>query len=203
MIKIYGNKISGACHKVFYTAILAGVEYEVKEIDFQKDLKTEWYLKIHPAGKIPAMDDDGFILFESGAISKYICQKSGSELYPKEIKKQAIVEQWIDFSNLHVGTAMSKVAYAKIFAPMRNMPVDEASLKEGYELLKRFLPIVDNELGKNEFLGGNKLTLADLTLIAVLGYAKKAEYDLSQFKNLFAWHQRIENMDFYKKVNNT
>ncbi len=200
MLKIYGNRNSGSANKVEYAAILLGLDYEYKEMDFQKDLKTEWYLKIHPAGKIPAIDDNGFVLFESGAIIKYLCEKKGSELFPKDLKQKAIVEQWIDFSVQHVGTAMGKVAYGKIFAPMRGLPVDEASIKEGSEFLQRFLPIVETQLGKHKFLAGDKMTLADITLLSVLGYADKSEYDLSQYQLIITWRNKMMTMDFYKKV---
>jgi len=200
MLKIYGSRNSGSANKVEYTAMLLGMDYEYKEMDFQKDLKTEWYLKIHPAGKIPAIDDDGFVLFESSAICKYLCDKKGSGLYPKDLKQRAIIEQWIDFSIQHVGSAMGKVAYGKLFAPMQGLPVDEASIKEGTQFLERFLPIVDKQLGKRKFLASDKMTLADINLFAVLEYAEKAQYDLSKYKSITSWRNKLMEMDFFKKV---
>lgn len=200
MLKIYGNRNSGNANKVEYTAILLGMDYEYRDIDFQKDLKTEWYMKIHPAGKIPAIDDSGFVLFESGAICRYFCEKKESDLYPKDLKQRAVIDQWIDFSVQHVGTAMGKVAYAKVFGPMRGLPVDENSLKEGKEFLERFLPIVDKQLGKHKFLASDKMTLADITLLSVLEYAEKTQYDLSMYKSISAWRNKLMAMDFYMKV---
>ena len=200
MLKIYGARGSGSANKVEYTAILLGMEYEYKDLDFAKDLKTEWYMKIHPAGKIPAMDDDGFILFESGAMCKYLCDKKGSELYPKDLRQRAIVDQWADFSVLHVGNAMGKVAYGKLFAPMRGLPIDEISIKEGTDFLGRFLPIVDKQLGKSRFLASDKLTFADISLLASLEYAEKSEFDLSSYKHLSSWRKKLMEMDFFKKV---
>ena len=200
MLKIYGNRNSGSANKVEYTAILLNMDYEYKEMDFQKDLKTEEYLKKHPAGKVPSIDDNGFTLFESGAICRYLCEKKDSDLYPKDIKQRALVEQWIDFSVQHVGTAMGKVAYGKIFAPMRGLAIDEASIKEGTGFLQRFLPIVDSQLGRHKFLASNTMTLADITLLSVLGYADKIQYDLSMYNHLSAWRNKLMEMEFYKKV---
>ncbi|MBS3123364.1 glutathione S-transferase family protein [Candidatus Woesearchaeota archaeon] len=200
MLKIYGNRQSGNCNKVEYTAILAGVSYDYLVLDFQKDLKKQWYLKINPVGKMPAIDDDGFILFESGAICKYICDKKGSSLYPKELKQRALVDQWIDFSINHVGVSISKVAFNRIFAPMFGLPVDENSLKEGLQWLERYLPIVDTQLEKSVFLAGNELSLADITLLSVLEYSDKAKVDLSSYKSLTAWRNKLLLMDFYKTV---
>ena len=200
MLKIYGNRNSGNVNKIEYTAIILGMDYEYREMDFQKDIKTEWYLKIHPAGKVPAIDDNGFVLFESGAICKYLCDKIGSELYPKDLKNRALIDQWIDFSVQHVGNAMHKVAWGKVFAPMRSLPIDEGSIKEGHEFLQRFLPIVDNQLAKSKFLASDKMTLADLTLLSVLEYAEKSEYDLGAYMHIVKWRKKLMEMDFFKKV---
>ena len=205
MLKIYGNRGSSNADKVEFTAILLGMKYEYQTIDIQKDSKTEWYMKIHPAGKVPAIDDDGFIMFESVAICKYLCDKKGgdkgTELYPRDLKQRAIIDQWIDFTIQHVASAMGKIAYAKIFGPMMGKPVDENGMKEGDELLKRFLPIVDKKIGP-KYLASDKFSLADVVLLASLTYAEKCQYDLSPYKNLTAWSKKLMGMDFYKKVHN-
>ncbi len=200
MLKIYGNRRSGNSNKVEYVAISLGMEYEYKEMDFQKDLKTPWYLAIHPSGKVPSIDDDGFILFESGAIVRYLCDKKGSSLYPKGLKERALVDQWTDFSVQHVGSSMSKVAFAKIFGPMMGKPIDEKGLAEGKELLDRYLPIVNNQLHKHPYLTGKELTLADLNLFASLEYADACEYDLSACPALNTWRMHLQSMDFFKKL---
>ena len=203
MLKIYGIRGSSNADKVEYTAILLGMKYEYQTVDIQKDSKTEWYLKIHPAGKVPAIDDDGFIMFESVAICKYLCDKKGGnkgvDIYPRDLKQRAIVDQWIDFTIQHVASAMGKIAYAKIFGPMMGKAVDENGMKEGDELLKRFLPIVDRKIG-SKYLASDKFTLADVVLLASLTYADKCQYDLNPYENLTAWRQKLMEMDFYKKV---
>ena len=200
MLKIYGNKKSGPCNKVQYIAKLVGIEYEFKEMDFQKDLKTEEYLKIHPAGKIPAIDDDGFILFESGAICEYLCEKKENSLLPKDLKKRALVKQWMDFSNLHIGTAVGKVFFNRVVAERMKMSVNEQSLKEGLTFLDRFLPIIDNQLSKNKYLALDEISLADITLLSNLGYAEMADIDLTKYKAISKWMKNLKDMDFYKKV---
>ena len=200
MIQLFGNRGSGNSNKVEYTAIVLGIPYEYKEMDFQKDLKTPQYLKIHPAGMVPSMNDDGFILFESGAMCKYLCDKKPSALYPLDMKKRAIVNQWIDFSINHIATAMGKVAYNRVFAAMRKLPVNEMALEEGLKQLDRFFPIIEAQLAHGTFLTGNELTLADLTLFASLQYGEASKVDLSKYSALSTWQKKLMSMDFYKKV---
>jgi glutathione S-transferase len=196
-MKIYGNSQSGPCLKIKYVLELLGCEYEWVETEFDK-LKTPEHLKLHPAGKVPAMDDDGFVLFESNAICKYLCRKLDHGLYPKELKKLALVDQWIDFSMLHVGNAMSKVAFNRVFAPKMDVPVDEQSLKDGLAWLDRYLPIVNNQLSKTQYLA-NDFSLADITLLATLSYAEVAQIDLTKYEHLSKWLGNVKGMEFYKK----
>jgi glutathione S-transferase len=200
MLKIYGSKGSGHANKVEYTAILLGLGYEYQEVDFQKDLKTDWYLKLHPAGKIPVIDDDGFVLFESNSICRYLAGKKESDLFPKDLKERALVDQWMDFSEMHVGDAMGKVAFVKLFGPRMGIPHDEKMLESGMKDLDRFLPIVDKQLGQHKFLAGDKMTLADISLLTTLEYGDSFKHDFSKYKNLSAWKKKIQAMDFKKKA---
>ncbi len=200
MLKLYGNKMSGNCTKVEYVCKLLKLSYEFKEMDFKKDLKTPEFLRINPSGKIPAIDDNGFTLFESSAIVKYLCAKEKNELYPTEIKQRALVDQWIDFSSLHLGAGVGKVAWNRVFAPNMNLPSDENALKSGLADCDRFLPILDTQLQKHAHLAGEKLSLADINLLGVLMYAEMAKIDLSLYQHVITWRKNLQEMDFYKEV---
>lgn len=198
MLTIYGSKMSGSCAKVEYVAKLLKIPYEFKELDTQKDLQTPEHLSRHPVGKIPAIDDDGFSMFESGAIIRYLCDKNNSDYYPKDLKKRAIVDQWMDFCTHHVGSALLKIASQKVFAPMRGLTVDVSKIEEGQKEADRFLPAVEAQLRKHKFLAGDKMTIADITLLTTLFYADKSQFDLSKYTNLFKWRHVMQGMDFIK-----
>ena len=73
MLRIHGNTLSAPCNKVRYTCNLLEVAYEWIERDFRTgELRSPAYLALHPAGKVPVIEDDGFILFESEAICRYL-----------------------------------------------------------------------------------------------------------------------------------
>ena len=168
MLKIYGSDLSSPANKVRYAAMALGLEFEYIKINLREgEHKKPEFMKIHPAGKVPAIDDNGFYLFESNAIIKYLAGKSSSNLYPKDLQEKAVVDQWIDFSSFHVGDGMNRVVYNRVFAPRRNMPIDEESIKVGLSYLDKYFPIIDNQLSKNKYLAGNKLTLADINPEAI------------------------------------
>lgn len=200
MLKIYGSDLSSPANKVRFAANALNLPFEYVRVNLRagEHMKPE-YKKVHPANKIPAIDDDGFTLFESNAIIRYLAEKCHSPLYPKDLKQRAVVEQWIDFGTMHVGMAANKVVYNRLFAPMRGVPVDENSLKEGLSFLDRFLPVVDEQLSKTKYLAGSQMTLADINLLALLDPAEVSSIDLSKYKNLVAWRNNLRKQEFYTK----
>jgi len=201
MIKVHGNSVSIPCNKVLYTCNFLCIDYEWIEKEYRTgEMKTPEFLALHPAGKVPVMEDDGFILFESEAICRYLCAKSGSTLYPEEIQARALMDQWTAFSVNHVGLAMLKVLYNRLIAPMFDIPVDENSLKEGEEWLGRYLPIVDQRLSESDYLAGNAITLADMTLLSFVETADQAKVSLAPYPQLSKWLSDLQAQEFWKKA---
>jgi glutathione S-transferase len=200
VLKIYGSDMSGPANKVRMAANALGLTYEYIRISIKDgENRTEQYLKMHPAGKVPVIDDDGFVVFESDAIIKYLAVQKQSSLYPSDKKQRAVIDQWMDFTALHVGTAMSKVVYNRIFAPLRNIPVDQRALTEGQQFLDRFLPVVDRQISREGHLAGKQFSLADIALLSVLDPAEVAEVDLSPYPNIVPWRAALMKKDFYTK----
>ena len=198
MLKIYGSDLSSPANKVRIAANAMGLKYEYVKVDLRAgEHQKPDFLKVNPVGKIPAIDDGGFKLFESNAILRYLADQNNSPLYPKDLKTRAVVDQWIDFGSMHVGLALSKVIYNRLFAPLRNIPVDESSLKEGLSFLDRFLPVVDEQLSKNKYITGTALTLADINLLALFDPCEIAQIDLSKYKNIVNWRNALRQEKFY------
>lgn len=201
MLKVYGADLSSPALKVRYVANALEIPYEYQRVNVMGgENRTEAFLKLHPAAKIPVIDDDGFVLFESNAIIRYLADKSGSQFYPKDLKKRAIVDQWIDFTSLHVGMALNKVFYNRVIVHRIGGEVDETSLKEGLKFLDRFLPVVNNQLNKGKYLAGNELTLADFNLLAVLDPSEASGVDLKPYAAVSKWRDELRKQDFYQKV---
>lgn len=201
MLTIYGNLVSTPSNKVRFVANALGLPYEYKELNLMAgDNKTPAYLAFHPAGKVPSIDDDGFVLFESNAIIRYLAAKADSPLYPKDLKRRAIVDQWIDFSTQHIGLAMGKVFVNTAAYKILKLEIDERSLKDGLSFLERFLPVLETQLEKNRYLAGSELSLADFALLAHLDQAEVATVVLSEYPQLKKWRDGLQAQDFYQKV---
>jgi len=200
MLTIYGADLSTPSCKVRFVANALGLAYEYKRVDLVKgENKSEAHLKLHPGGKVPVIEDDGFVLFESNAIVKYLAVKNESPFYPKGIRQRSIVDQWIDFVSHHVATAVSRVLFNRVFAPFLNVEVDERAISEGLSFLERFLPVVDEPLKERKYLAGGELTLADFNLLSALDPAEVAQVDLGGYLNILRWRRDLMGQDFYTK----
>ncbi len=200
MLKIYGADLSSPSNKVRFVANCLGLDYEYRSVNLVSgENRSEGHLKLHPGGKVPVIDDDGFVLFESNAIIRYLAAKCESPLYPGGVRQRGQVDQWADFVSHHIGTAVGRVLFNRVFARFLNQEVDERALAEGLSFLERFLPVVDAPLKERRYLAGGELTLADFSLLAALDPAEVAQVGLSGYLNIMRWRQDLMARDFYTK----
>lgn len=200
MLTFYGHEISTPCNKVRFVANALNLDYEFKPVDlFTGKNKTEEYLKLHPAGKVPVMVDGDFVLFESNAICRYLAEKSGSELYPSELRQRSLVNQWMDFASIHVGPAVSRVFVNRVGYSVMGLEKDERSLQDGLNFLDRFLPVVDRNIAAKGYLAGPQLSLADFSLLAHLEQAEISSISLEAYPHLKKWREKLQSEEFYRK----
>lgn len=202
MLKLYGFDLSTPVNKVKYTLNFLHIPYEYISINPQKgELQLPEHLGRHPAGKVPVIDDKGFILFESNSIIRYLAQKeNNNQLYPSDLKSQAIVNQWIDFSSNHIGKNMSRIIFNRFFAKKVGVAVDTRAMEEGESFLLKYLPILEAQLKSNIYLLGNEITLADIALVAHIDPIEIVGIDLDIYPNLSRWFNQIRSQKFYSQV---
>ncbi|KAJ7114789.1 glutathione S-transferase [Mycena epipterygia] len=142
------------------------IPFEHILVDLEKgDTKTPDFLAKQPFGEVPVIDDNGFVLYESRAICRYLEEKyadQGPALIPRGVEEKAMFEQAasVEFANFH--PQVMKV-WKEAFGKMRSgVPVDEAALAAYISDLSKTLDVYEGILGKQKFLAGNELTLADL-----------------------------------------
>ncbi len=202
MIKLYGHKFSPPSNKVEMCMNLLSLEYEFIFIDLLKgQQRTNDFLSLAPFGKVPVLVDGNFKLSESNAIMKYLCKKSKSDLYSADFEKQAEIDMWCDFIAQHITMqGYAKVMFSKMVAPRIGVEPDQRAIKEGYENLNNFLSIIEEKLGKTKFLAGDKMTIADISLLSTIDPSEMIEVDLKLYPKLFAWRKNLQSQDFYQKT---
>ena len=202
MIILYGNKLSPPCNKVEMCLNALGMDYEYISLDFSKgENRTDKYLAINPTGKLPAIDDDGYKLYESNAIIKYLCRKVSSDYYPNDLVQQTEIDKWCDFISQHLTTqGYMPVAFNKLASKIMGFKPDANEIKKGEESINRFLPVIESQLNKTRYLAGEKLTIADICLLSSIDPSDLIGVDLKSYPKLFAWRENLKSQDFYKKT---
>jgi glutathione S-transferase len=179
MLKVYGGARSRAAIVQWYLEELE-VPYEFVLLDMQagEHLQVD-FLKINPMGKVPAIVDGDFQLWESGAILLYLAEKYGKIVYSSEEK--AIFTQWVLFANSSLGTGIFIEANRE-----KEMP--------------RLLTPLNEIFAKQPFLLGNDFTVADVAVGSILSYIPiMLKLDLSAYPAVVNYIQSISERPAFQK----
>jgi glutathione S-transferase len=200
MIKLYGSGISFNVSKVRYCLNFLNLKYDWAQISpVSGETQSAEYLKLSPTGKIPAIEIDGFKLFESSAINRYLATIHNSSIYPQDAKKRAMIDAWTDYVGIHVFQAMGRILYNRVFAPTFGQKVDEESLRVGLEFLGKYFPIIEKQLSQNPYLAGKEFSLADINLLATLDPCEVAQISLEGYPSIKKWRAALKSQPFYQK----
>ena len=196
---LYGSPVSQPTNKVRYTLQFLEIPYEFHSMNLAAgDQKTPDYLKINPYGRIPAIDDNGFMLSESNAIMRYLASKSQSAIYPVDLHKRAKVDQWIDFATMHVLISIGRIMFNTYFYRFAKSEKDERSLQDGKKFIAQYLPIVDKQLSQSEHIAQQEFTLADIAMLAPFDSCEYCNIDLTSYPNIMKWRTKLMSEPFYQ-----
>lgn len=187
-LKIYGPLLSRA-RRTLWIARELGLDFEQISLDMQAlEHKQPWYLNINPVGKVPAIDDNGYILWESFAINLYLAKKYDSPLKPKNLEEEGKILQWTFFAATELdGASVQYALHSMFLEPEKRIP---AMAQSSLELFQRFMDVVEAEFAKHPYLLGEEFTLADLNLAGSIGFAYRIGMDLSAWPKTSAWLDR-------------
>lgn len=187
-LKIYGVAKSRT-FRALWAAEELGIPYENIPVDFHEGVKQSEFLAVNPVGKIPAIDNDGFRLSESLAITTYLVKRHGGPLHPKTLEDEARALQW----TLWGATEMERAAIEMVSNRYTLLPIekrDEAVAAAAEQKLQRPLATLDAHLATTPYLLGDSFTLADLNVASLLYTAWFNKADLSKWPKVKAWLDR-------------
>jgi glutathione S-transferase len=177
-----------------------GIAYETIGLDCGPNgLQDEtWFEAISPFKQVPVIDDDGYILTESGAILLYIAEKSG-KLIPSDLQGRAQVYRWLITSLNNIEPFALPVFFADLQGDSN--PPMKALRPWHVDILGRFLPKIDQMLQGQAFLLGANFTVADIAFTCVLREIRKTEV-LGEYPNIEKYRRLCEERPTFVKVMN-
>ena len=186
-VRIYGIARTRA-FRALWMANELGLDYEHLPIEIgAAGARAPEFLAINPNGRLPFIDDNGFVLFESLAITLYLAKKhSDGKLYPGTLEGEAAAWQWSFWAVAEVDRGVNIWSLHAVRLPPAER--DAARRDEALKVLVAPFKVLDAAVSKQNYLLGGDFTVADLNVAAVISRA--IDMDLSAVPNLKTWLAR-------------
>ncbi len=188
-MKVYGDRISGNCLKVQYTADYLGLEYEWVDTDILAgESRTPGYLSLNPAGQVPLLVlDDGRPLAQSNAIITHLARDS--VLLPSDPYDRAKVDEWLFWEQY---SHEPYVAVCRFVMLYQKKPASE---REPWRVERGegALDLMEQALKGRDWFSGTHLSVADIALLAYTRLAHEGGFDLDTRPTVRGWIARSED----------
>ena len=201
-MQLYYFVLSTPSLATLMVAEATGIPYERILVDLRNgEQRLEEYLKINPMAKVPAMVDGELVLSESIAIQRYLARKTASSLYPIDIEQQARVDKWTELITHEIRTPVLDIEVYQWIARSTGGKENTGVVEVCQSRLDRALPVLNNHLADKEFLSGDDLTIADISLVSALDPVDAIGIDISIYPIVQAFLERGRNESWYQAVN--
>ena len=196
-LKIFGIARSRAFRNIWLSEEL-GLAYEVIDIAPSDAHKDERLRALNPNARVPAIDDDGVVIWELIAINLYLAGKHRGELSADDAAEYGRILQWSFWGVTECESfALEALRHRMLWPEERRV---EAKAIEALAALERPFGILNSELEAREYLAADRFTVADLNVASILGWAKAAGMDLEPYPNLKAWLSRCTSRPAARKA---
>ena len=193
--RLYCMGESGNAYKVALMLELCGLPWEPVWVDFfHGETRTpDFRAKLNEMGEVPVLEHAGKRLSQSGVILDYLAEATG-KFGAKYDDERREIWRWILFDNHKFTASLATLRYLIQFAKTGETPVTEFLRARAVNAMK----IVDHHLADKPFITGNRLTIADLSMLGYLYYGDELTVPLADFANIAGWMDRVKAMPGWK-----
>jgi glutathione S-transferase len=200
MLLLWGNADSVNVQKIMWCCEELGLAYQ--RIDAGRHfgvVNTPEFRQINPNGLVPTIDDDGFVLWESNAILRYLAAKhAAGTLWPTDVRERARADRWMDWANSTLWPTMVPLFRAFMRTPeaQRNAAAIEADRLETVEVLR----VLDAQLAATAFVGGDTFTMGDIAVGCAAWRWMALPIERPALPNLQRWFDSLAARSAYRRV---
>ena len=199
MLRIWGRTNSINVQKVLWTCGELGLKYDRIDAGLQFGVNnTPEYKAMNPNGVVPTIDDDGFILWESHAIVRYLARKHGAgTLWPADARTAADADRWMDWhhTTLFVGIRVVFQTLVRTPPEKRNM----AEVEENRQKAAAAFGILEAHLAKNDYMAGKAFTMGDIPAGVATYRWLHLPIERAPLPNVERWYRRIAERPAFKE----
>jgi glutathione S-transferase len=189
MIKLYCSLLSTFSRRVRMALLEMDIGHELVVIDMAAGAhKRPEYLALNPYGRVPTIEEDGFVLYESTAILEYLeSLKPEPSLFPHGARERALVDMHMKLCDLEFTRYAGTILFPKRFLPKDRW--DLAAFEQARMPMERHLTILARQLGDREYLVGDRFTAADLVYTPHLQFLPL--FEVATPAPIAAWAKRL------------
>jgi len=172
------------------------LDIDVKQVNLTSgEHYSEEFSKLNPVNKVPVLVDGDFVLTESRAILAYLVstRQPGSDLYPSGPQERALVDQRLYYDATNVFEKLAQLVRPGIFHKVRTVS------KERKDAVREVLKVLNGFLSGNEYFAGDKLTIADFSILTSVTSFVEMGYDMSEYSNLNKWYEMLKSLPDFEE----
>jgi len=206
-MKVYGYPKSTCTRKVLMTLFEKSVPFKFEQVNLAKaEQKAPDYIKRHhPFGVIPVLDDDGFQLYESRAIMRYLDKRvPGTSLSFSDIHSMGLMEQWISVEAAYLSEPAVQLVKQLYWGPLQGLETDQALVERAKDRVEQALNVMEKGLTHQAYLAGDTFSLADISWMPYIDYLFPATlgHFISDRPAINRWWTEVSQRSTWLKVVN-
>lgn len=210
MLKIYGVHQSRAS-RTYWMARELRIEFEgiavlqarrVADLDAADapfHTRSAAFLKINPNGHIPTIEDDGLILWESVAVNLYLARKHKGPLAAQSLAEEGLIESWSLWAVNEIEQQAVKIVLA-YDNTLQDTPGGREEISVAARLLRRPFQILNQHLSTQDYLVGNRFTVADLNVAEICRYAMTETSLTEPNTKVVDWYRRCHDRPAFREM---
>ena len=199
MITVWGRSNSLNVQKVMWLIAELGLEHQRVDVGGSfGGLDSPEFLKMNPNGRIPVIDDDGIVIWESHTILRYLSAHYGAGLFwPDNPAERSFTDRWMDWSLATLQPAFMDLFWGYYRTPenQRNWPF----IRDAMERCARLYQLLDRHLAGRKYVAGEHLALGDIPAGTSLYRYFSLEIERPKLPNVEPWYRRLSERDAYRE----
>lgn len=180
------------------------LDCDLEEVDLGRgDQRTAEYTALNLNRKMPTLEDEGLVLWESNAILFYMASKRPeSGVWPSDVKGQSDVLRWLFWESAHWDAeSVGMVSYERSSKAVLGIgPPDPAFIARGQQNFSRFAGVLNDSLQGNRWIVGERLTLADFSIGGLIPSAQLMGLPVESFPDLCRWYEGLSKLPAWREA---
>lgn len=181
------------------------MEYEMVNLQTGNQ-RTDDFLALNPAGRIPVVQEDDFVLWESNAIAQYLAShplasQSSTTLWPEDAQARATITGWQCWELAHFSKGTQPLQYERFVKQVLKLgDPDPAVVERATAIFHKEAAVLNAHLAQHPYLVNDTLTIADFSVASDLTYAEMCQFPLENYPHIRAWYAKIEALPAWQQT---